>query len=60
MARLADFNTDNTFQATVLQSVRLTPANTEEIRELLLEVERPGIEFQVDQSFGVLVEARAA
>jgi ferredoxin--NADP+ reductase len=57
MARLADFNTDNTFQATVLQSVRLTPPDTEEVRELLLEVERPGFEFQVDQSFGVLVDA---
>jgi len=57
MARLTDFNTDNTFQATVLQSVRLTPPDTEEVRELLLEVERPGFEFQVDQSFGVLVDA---
>ena len=57
MARLADFNTDNTFQATILQSVRLTPPGTEEVRELLLEVERPGFEFKVDQSFGVLVDA---
>ena len=57
MARLADFNTDNTFQATILQSVRLTPPDTEEVRELLLEVERPGFEFKVDQSFGVLVDA---
>ena len=57
MARLTDFNTDNTFQATILQSVRLTPPDTEEVRELLLEVERPGFEFKVDQSFGVLVDA---
>ncbi len=27
------------------------------MRELLLEVERPGFEFKVDQSFGVLVDA---
>lgn len=57
MARLTDFNTGNTFQATILQSVRLTPPDTEEVRELLLEVERPGFEFKVDQSFGVLVDA---
>ncbi len=57
MARLSDFNTENTYQATVIKSVRLTPADTEEIRELVLEVDRPGFEFQVDQSFGVLVEA---
>ena len=36
---------------------RLTPASTEEVRELLLEINNPGFEFQVDQSFGVLVEA---
>lgn len=57
MARLADFNTENTYQATVKKTERLTPKDTEEVRELLLEVNRPGFEFQVDQSFGVLVEA---
>ena len=54
MARLSDFNTENQFQAVVKETKRLTPAETEEIRELLLEV--PGFECQVDQSFGVLVE----
>ncbi len=57
MARLADFNTDNTYQAIVKKTVRLTPLDTEEIRELVLEVDRPGFEFHVDQSFGVLIEA---
>lgn len=57
MARLTDFNTENTYQATVKKTVRLTPQETEEIRELVLEVDRPDFEFQVDQSFGVLIEA---
>jgi ferredoxin--NADP+ reductase len=57
MARLADLNTENTYQATVKKTERLTPASTEEVRELLLEINNPGFEFQVDQSFGVLVEA---
>lgn len=57
MARLADLNTENTYQATVKKTERLTPPNTEEVRELLLEINKPGFEFQVDQSFGVLVEA---
>ncbi len=57
MARLADFNTENKYQATVKKSERLTPLNTEEIRELLLEVKESEFECQVDQSFGVLVKA---
>ncbi|MCB0639163.1 MAG: hypothetical protein KDC54_21195 [Lewinella sp.] len=57
MAHLADFNTNDTFQATIRKSDRLTPAETEEVREILLEVDDPGFECEVDQSFGVLVKA---
>lgn len=57
MARLADLNTDNQYKATVKKTERLTPPDTEEVRELLLEVDKPGFEFQIDQSFGVLVKA---
>ncbi len=57
MAHLADFNIQNKYQATVKKTERLTPVNTEEIREILLEINQPGFECQVDQSFGVLVNA---
>lgn len=57
MAQLADFKTDKKYQATIKKSERLTPAETEEVREILLEVE-PGFECQVDQSFGVLVQSK--
>ncbi len=56
MANLADFDVKNKYQATIKKSERLTPASTEEIREIVLEVQ-PGFECQVDQSFGVLVKA---
>ena len=56
MAHLADFDVKNKYQATIKKSERLTPADTEEIREIVLEVQ-PGFECQVDQSFGVLVKA---
>ena len=56
MAHLADFDVKNKYQATIRKSERLTPASTEEIREIVLEVQ-PGFECQVDQSFGVLVQA---
>ena len=55
MAHLADFNTEKQYKATVRNTERLTPADTDEIREILLEVKEPGFEFKVDQSFGVLV-----
>lgn len=54
MAHLADFNTEKKYKATVKKTERLTPRDTEEVREIQLEVEH-GFECQVDQSFGVLV-----
>lgn len=57
MARLADFKTDNKFLATIVKSERQTPEDTEEIREILFEVKQPEFECQVDQSFGVIVDA---
>lgn len=56
MSHLSDFNTANKYQATVKKTQRLTPTDTEEVREILLEVQ-PEFECQVDQSFGVLVKS---
>lgn len=56
MAHLADYNTEKQFQATVKKSLRFTPMNVDEIRELILEVESPEFQCEVDQSFGVLVK----
>lgn len=57
MAQIKDLNTEKKYQATVKRTKRLTPQNTEEIREIDLEVDQPGFTCQVDQSFGVLVQA---
>lgn len=56
MARLADYNTDNRFRAKVRQTERLTPADTDEVREIQLEVDASDFNAEVDQSFGVLVQ----
>ena len=56
MAKLADYNTENRYQATVKKTERLTPEDTDEVREILLEVKQPGFDCEVDQSFGVLVK----
>lgn len=58
MAHISDYDIQNQFQATVKKTQRLTPAETEEIREILLEVQQPEFQCQVDQSFGVLVNVR--
>lgn len=56
MTHLADLGTEKQYQATVKKTQRLTPADTEEIREIVLEAP-PDFACQVDQSFGVLVTA---
>lgn len=56
MARIADLNKEKTYRATVRKTERLTPEDTEEIREIMLEMQNGGFQPQVDQSFGVLVD----
>lgn len=55
MAHLEDYKTDNRYQAKVKKTERLTPQDTEEVREIQLEVLQPDFDCEVDQSFGVLV-----
>lgn len=57
MAHLLDFNTEKRYKAVVKKTSRLTPQDTEEVREIILEVKDSEFECDVDQSFGVLVKA---
>ncbi len=57
MAYLTDFDVQHQYQATVKKTERMTPPGTDEIREIVLEVQ-PDFECKVDQSFGVLVNAK--
>ena len=56
MAHLVDFNTKNNYQAIIKKTERLTPPETEEVREIVLEVQEPAFECEIDQSFGVLMQ----
>lgn len=56
MAHLSDYDTKKQYFATVVKTKRLTPKDSEEIRELILEVKDPSFTCKVDQSFGVLIE----
>ena len=57
MAHLSDFNTEKRYKAVVKNTVRLTPPDTDEVREIVLEVKNPEFDCEVDQSFGVLVKS---
>lgn len=57
MAHLSDFDTEKRYKAVVKNTVRLTPPDTDEVREIVLEVKDPEFECEVDQSFGVLSKA---
>jgi ferredoxin--NADP+ reductase len=53
--RLDDYDTDQRFQAALVSSERITPPQSdEEVRELVLDIDRPEFRFEVGQSIGVL------
>ena len=57
--RLQDYDTSQRFQATVLSSDRLTPADSpDEVREIILEIGVPEFEAAAGQSIGVLAPGR--
>jgi ferredoxin--NADP+ reductase len=56
MAHLGDFNTKHNYQAIIKKTERLTPPETEEVREIVLEVQEPTFKCEIDQSFGVLMQ----
>lgn len=59
MARLSDFKTDHKYEAKVVKTERLTPAETEEVREIVLEVDQKDFSCEVNQSFGVLIHVES-
>jgi ferredoxin--NADP+ reductase len=59
--RLEDYDTDARYQASVVSSERITPqASDEDVRELVLDVDRPDFPYEVGQSIGVLAPGSPA
>lgn len=55
VTHLEDYDTRQRFQATVVASERITPeASDIEVRELTLEIQKPGFELELGQNVGVL------
>ncbi len=48
------YDTSSRFHATVVSTVRITPLEVDEIREILLDVDRPGFSYEAGQSIGVI------
>jgi ferredoxin--NADP+ reductase len=53
--RLDDYDFEQTFTATVKETSRITPEESDEIRNIVLEVGDKGFKFDVGQNIGVLV-----
>ncbi len=59
--RLADYDTAQTYTATVVASERITADTADaEVRELVLDVDRPDFPYKLGQSIGVLAPGQAA
>ncbi len=56
MASLDDFDLSGEFQATVVESDRITPETSkEEVRHIVLEVDKPDFQFKLGESVALLV-----
>lgn len=56
MARLQDYDISNQFTGTVKKTTRITPETSpEEVRDIVLEINKKGLHFEAGQSVGVLV-----
>jgi len=53
--QLTDYDITQQFSAIVKQSRRITPDDTEEVRELVLNIQNPDFHFSIGQCIGVLV-----
>jgi len=53
--QLADYDTTRRYKATVYSSRRISPEGSDEVRELILDVEKPAFHYTVGQSIGVLL-----
>lgn len=55
VTHLEDYDIRQRFQATVVASERITPETSDiEVRELTLEIQKPGFELELGQNVGVL------
>jgi len=56
MARLQEYDISTTFEGKVLESTRITPAESpNEVRHIVLEVDKGDFNFELGQSVGLLV-----
>lgn len=56
MAKIEEYDIENPFQATVLESTRITPEEAdEEVREIVFEADKSDFQFQIGQSVAVIV-----
>ena len=55
MKRLEDYEKEKQFTATIVKTTRITPYDTTEVRDIIVEVDNGNLEFEAGQSVGVIV-----
>ncbi len=55
MTKLSDYDLSDRFQAKVLETHRITPEGAPEVRNIMLNVIRPGFRYREGQTVGVLL-----
>ena len=56
MARIDEYDISQQYGARVMENTRITPPEAEDdVRDILLQIEQPGLQFEAGQSIGVLV-----
>ncbi len=58
MNHLEDFDIKTQHKAIIIKTERLTPESTEEIREMVIEVDRSDFNYKVGQSIGVVIKGQ--
>lgn len=54
--RIDQYDIDVTYQAKVVSSDRITEENTDEVKDIVLEIDHHAFDFKVGQSIGVILE----
>ena len=55
MSYLAEYDVDTKFKGTINKTVRITPEEVDEVREIKLTIDRPNFDYEPGQSIGVNV-----
>ena len=60
LRHLSEYDTGTRHRATVVSSERITPAESDEVREIVLDIDREDFSYELGQSIGIVVPGEAS